>query len=55
MASMESHSGTFQKIIYYEGGDALDGTGMQMPMWEADPTKSQRYQIEEKFYEYKNF
>lgn len=55
MANMESHSGTFQKRIYYEGGNALDGTRMQMPMWEAEPAKSQMNQIEEKLYECKNF
>lgn len=57
MANMESHSGTFQKIIYYEGENALDGTRMRMPMpiWEAQPTKSQRNQIEENLFECKNF
>lgn len=52
---MESHSGTFQKMIYYEGGNSLDGTRMQMPVWEAEHAKSQRNQIEEKLYEYNNF
>lgn len=57
MSNMESHSDTFQKIIYYEGGGALEGTRMRMPMpiWEAQPTMSQRNQIEEKLYEFKDF
>ena len=57
MSNMESHGGTFQKIIYFEGGSALEGTRMRMPMpiWDAQPTKTQRNQIEEKLYELKNF